>query len=310
MLFHSDPGLVERTVAALAQQTPRLSRLRIHINEAAAGELERTQRLLGALPDLVTSVTASIGNDGFAKAHNDALAELFASGADHVLVINPDLVLAPDAVAVLAASDAEAARLSGPLLTLAHPATMEPEGLIDSAGIGWTRSSRHLDLLQGVPEAQAPRHARQVEGITGACLLVGRRAYERLVTTTGEFFDEDFIAYREDAELGLRANRLGIQCWLIPAARGLHVRQLRGTGRGRDPHIDCLGVRNRFLIAFKHGRSRPGLLPLALARDVVVVFGVLLRERSSLPGLWDAWRLRHAMRAKGARIRAAGSPRQ
>jgi GT2 family glycosyltransferase len=141
-------------------------------------------------------------------------------------------------------------------------------------------------------------------------MLVGRNAYERLVAATGEFFDESFVAYREDAELGLRANRLGVECWLVPAARGLHVRRQRGTARGIDVHIDRLGVRNRFLIAFKHGRSRPGFLPLVLARDALVIAGVLVRERSSISGLKDAWRLRHAMRSKGAQIRAAAASRK
>jgi GT2 family glycosyltransferase len=118
------------------------------------------------------------------------------------------------------------------------------------------------------------------------------------------------VAYREDAELAHRAALLGVPSFLVPAARGVHVRRLRGTGRGIDPQIDLLGVRNRFLIAAKYGRRRPGGTVGPWLRDAVVIGGVLLRERRSLPGLRDAWHLRRAMRDKGARIRAAAQARR
>ena len=130
-----------------------------------------------------------------------------------------------------------------------------------------------------------------VRGLTGACLWVPRAAYEQIVDATGELFDEDFLAYREDAELGLRAERIGVAQVVVPSAVALHGRALRGTTRG-NPVLDRLGVQNRFLIAFKHGRHRPGAWLGAPLRDLLVVGGVLTRERHSLPGLRAAWRLR------------------
>lgn len=159
-------------------------------------------------------------------------------------------------------------------------------------------------------EAPSSDRPIAVAGISGACILVPRVAHDRIVSATGEFFDEDFIAYREDAELGLRATVLGVSSYLVPSARGRHGRALRGTERGRDSAIDRLGVRNRFLIAFKYGFQRPGGFWRGLLRDVVVVVGVLVRERSSAPGLIEAWHLRHRMREKAARLRGATASRQ
>jgi GT2 family glycosyltransferase len=167
-----------------------------------------------------------------------------------------------------------------------------------------------LDIGQSAP-LQAPSGApRRVAGISGACLYVPASTYRTVTEASGEFFDEDFFAYREDAELAFRAQLLGIHSYLVPSARGRHCRQLRGTQRQVSVEIDRLGVRNRFLFASKYGLGRPGLAPLVLARDAVVILGVLLRERTSLPGLRDAWQLRHAMRAKGRRVGTAAAHRK
>jgi GT2 family glycosyltransferase len=240
------------------------------------------------------------------------MAELFEAGSTAVLVLNPDLVLDPAAIEALQDAEriATGPALFGPVLELAEPGTLAGTGRIDTVGIRWTASGRHLDHRQGEPLDRAPTALTRVAGISGACLYVPQSAFERITTASGEFFDEDFIAYREDAELAFRAGLLGVDCYVVPAARGRHLRRLRGTSRGGDRAIDALGVRNRFLIAFKYGAGRPGRLPATLARDAVVVSAVAMRERSSLGGLRDAWRLRRRMRSKGRQVRRFSASRK
>jgi GT2 family glycosyltransferase len=302
VLFHSDRSQLDRTLLSLAGQTMPPAIINIHVNEADDDEL-------GTLADLVDPhvvVTSSLSNDGFAAAHDAALARLFDGAIDHVLVLNPDLALQPSALEELVtASRQHSGALVGPVLLLADAASGRSESLIDSLGIAWTRSGRHLDDGQGRPATAVPEQPVRVAGISGAAILVSRAAHDRIVSQTGEFFDADFIAYREDAELAFRAQLLGVESWLVPAAVGLHVRQLRGTSRSMSPAVNRLGVRNRFLIAAKYGRRRPGSGLYPWARDAVVVLGVVLRERSSWSGITDAWRLRRHMRAKGLRVLAA-----
>jgi GT2 family glycosyltransferase len=290
VLFHTDAAHVERCLAALAAQDPPPARVHLVVNDAVPGDA----------PDVPGAVVETFAeNLGYAGGHNRALAVAFAAGLDAVLVLNADTVPDPGAVAALASFAGDRPVLAGPLLELLG------EGRIDSAGIRWTASARHLDALQGSPLAAAPTLPMRVAGVTGACLWVTRAAYAAVVDASGEFFDEAFVAYREDAELGFRAGLLGVESWVVPAARVGHVRGLRGTSRDVPAHVNRLGVQNRFLIAFKYGRRRPGSLPAALARDAVVVAAVLLKERSSLPGLRRAWALRKTERAKGARVLAA-----
>jgi GT2 family glycosyltransferase len=283
----------------------------VHVNADPDGRLTREVQAL--LPG--ASVSGSRENLGFSGGQNRLVERAFAVGADGVVVHNPDLVLEEGAVPALAAAARALGTpaLLGPLLELADPLTYVGEGTVDSCGIRWTWSGRHLDDRQGSPLPGSGSAAfLRVAGISGACLLVTRAAFEALVSRTGELFDTDFLAFREDAELGFRAALVGVPSYVVPAARGRHARANRGTTRGRDSAIDRLGVRNRFLIAFKYGRRRPGGLIGPLGRDLVVVLGVLMRERSSLPGLAEAWRLRGRMRAKGRQVlrKAVVSSRQ
>ena len=314
VLYRSPIEGVLATLRGLAAQTVAVVEVVVHANAASGSEIDSLRAtLLGGVPGLTRlAVTGSESNLGFCTAHNLALARLFGAGCDAVVVLNPDLVLDQDALAELTSAETDLPQpaLLGPLLELADPVDLRPTGRIDTTGIRWAPGARHLDARQGDPMVDLPTASVRVDGISGACLYVSRTAYDRITGASGEFFDEDFVAYREDAELAYRAGLLGIPSYLVPAARGVHARRLRGTTRGGDPAIDLLGVRNRFLIAFKYGVRRPGGLASGLARDVVVVAAVVTRERSSLPGLWQAWRLRHRMRAKGRQVRAFDASRK
>jgi GT2 family glycosyltransferase len=293
-------------LAAWAEQSPAPGRISVLCGEDPDGRVaDAVRRLLAETsPPVPVTVSSAAENVGFAGGHNQLMAGAFSGGAAAVVVANPDLVPEPGALAALAGATVPAVSLRGPTLLLACAGTYAPEGTIDSAGIRWTRTGRHLDARQGEPASDLPGRPYRVPGISGACLFVPRAAYERIIDGSGEFFDASFLAYREDAELGLRADRLGVSSWIVPQALALHVRGVRGTARrGVSAHVNRLGVRNRFLIAFKYGTQRPGGWLGAPLRDAVVLAGVVVHERSSWPGVVDAWRLRGLMRAKGRRVR-------
>jgi N-acetylglucosaminyl-diphospho-decaprenol L-rhamnosyltransferase len=297
-----------RAARGLALQEPPCRCLRILVAEDPDGSRAREAHQALAEVDLPVVLRSDPANPGFAAGHDLLLAEAFAEGAEVVIVHNPDLVLMPGCVQALLAH-AHRGALLGPVLELSEAGL--GTGLVDSLGIRWTWDSRHLDVGQGQPVPDLPPDPWPVAGVSGACLVVPRAVHEHLVGTTGELFDADFVAYREDAELALRAARLGIGCLLVPDARALHERRLRGSGRG-DPHVDLLGVRNRFLIACKHAGARPGRWPGPWLRDVVVLVAAATVERSSWAGVVQAWRLRRRMAQKRGvlqrAVRGAGPP--
>ena len=105
-------------------------------------------------------------------------------------------------------------------------------------------------------------------------------------------FDEAFFAYREDADLAWRARNLGWRCLYVPAAVGFHKRVVLPENRATlPPELNLFSVRNRFLLQINNFSLRADLskiVPGVLIRNALVVAGVIVKERSSLPALKQA----------------------
>lgn len=242
---------------------------------------------------VVSRVIENRANAGFAAGQNQAIA---ASRGDWVLALNPDVVLDPGFLEELAARadrPLPLGTLCGRLLRLGEDGRPVSPGRIDSTGIRFTRSFRHLD--RGSEEPDDGRYAVEepVFGATAAAALY-RRAMIEDVSVEGEFFDEAFFAYREDADVAWRAQLLGWDCLYVPSALGYHVRRVLPSRRGRVPAaLNRHSVKNRFLMRIKNADRavwwRCALQ--GLARDAVVVGGCLAWEWRSLPALLDVVRL-------------------
>jgi GT2 family glycosyltransferase len=234
---------------------------------------------------VVGLVVRNATNTGFAGGQNQGIA---ASTAPVVLCLNPDVFLSRRFVATLAPRLGGRTGFATGRLLRADPATGEANGLIDSTGLEFLRNRRHVDRGAGEPDDGRFPDPGPVGGAPGAALLATRAALED-VTPPGHPgpFDESFFAYREDADLAWRARILGWRCIYEPAATALHVRALRPDHRRAhiDPAVNMHSVKNRWLMLVKNETwpsLRPDLGPV-LAREALILGGVLLRERSSLP---------------------------
>ena len=254
----------------------------------------------------VTKLIESPDNTGFAGGQNRAIA---ATSADWVLTLNPDVVLEPAFIATLAERaerPAPLGTLCGKLLRLGPDGAPVVPPRIDSTGIVFTRSFRHLD--RGSEEPDDGRYAVEepVFGATAAAAMY-RRAMIEDVSVEGEFFDEAFFAYREDADLAWRAQLLGWDCLYVPSALGYHVRRVLPERRADVPAmLNRHSVKNRFLMRVKNADAavwRRCALP-GLARDAAVLGGCLVREWSSLPAFADVAHLYPRARRQRAIIQA------
>lgn len=234
-------------------------------------------------------------NTGFAHAANQGIA---AAKGDFVLLVNPDAYLTPEYLERLMRGIGDAGAATGKLMR-AVGTNIEPANEIDSMGIRMTRTGRHFDIDY---EGAGP----EVFGVSGAAALYSM-AFIRDVSIDGEFFDEDFFAYREDADVAWRGRLFGWRAVVVPDAIAYHVRSVTPERRRQlSPIINMHSVKNRFLLRLKNEGAYLALrnAPFELVRDAVTLGAVLTIERTSLPALTWLWKNRKRILAKRRAIQS------
>jgi GT2 family glycosyltransferase len=269
-----------RCLDGIAQQSFRDIEL-IVVDNGSADESVAIVR--ARFPD--ATVVLNAGNEGFSRAVNQGIAR--ASG-ELVQLVNPDAFLGPEYVAKLvdALGEEGYGAATGKLLRA------EGSG-VDSKGIRMTRTGRHFDIEEG--------EEREVFGVSGAAAMY-RMSFIRDVTLSdGQFLDEDFFAYREDADVAWRGRLFGWRAVYVADAVGWHVRTVTPEKRRELPaFINMHSVKNRFLMRIKNEGLYLALrnAPFELTRDLIIFGAVLTIERSSLPALPWLWRNRKRIFAK------------
>ena len=225
-------------------------------------------------------------NNGFAGGQNQAMT---LSKADWFLVLNPDVRLTPNFISVLVAAgeaDPSVGSVCGKLLGMNPDLTIPAEPVFDSTGIIFTPNLRHLDRGSQIPDRGQYDKPEYVFGATGAACLYRHKMLDDIALDC-EYFDNDFFAYREDADLAWRAQLYGWKCLYTPKAVAYHVRHVLPEKRSALPAlINMHSVKNRWLMRIKNITADLYLRHfLAITvRDCLVIAGCLLREHSSLQG--------------------------
>ncbi|MDG2303596.1 MAG: glycosyltransferase family 2 protein [Candidatus Binatia bacterium] len=277
-----------RCLDALAAQTQAPAEVIVVDNASSDGSAGVAERHA-----VVTRVERNTDNRGFAAGQNQALGH---AGGDWVLVLNPDVTLGPGFLEALGEhfeAPPALGTLCGKLLRAEPDGSPRTPPTLDSAGVVFERSFRHLDRGSEARDDGQFDRLEPVFGATGAAACYRRDMIED-VSIEGEFFDEAFFAYREDADLAWRAQLLGWDCLYVPKAVGYHVRRvLPANRRGVAAVLNRHSVKNRFLMRIKNADSAVILRCGArgVARDLLVLGGCLTTEWSSLPAFMDVARL-------------------
>lgn len=165
-------------------------------------------------------------NRGFAAGNNAGirLAMAAADPADYLLLLNPDTVMRPGAIAELVAfMDAH------PTVGIAGAALETPSGELDRSAhrapsaLSELESSAQLALVTRLLRRHAvspPRSdaAHSCDWVSGACMMIRREAIE----DTG-LMDEGFFLYFEEVDYCCRARAAGWAVWYVPESRVLHL---------------------------------------------------------------------------------------
>jgi GT2 family glycosyltransferase len=184
-------------------------------------------------------------NTGFAGGSNAGIARALERGAEHVLLVNNDCEVEPDAVAALvdaARARPGAASLGAKILYAERP------DLIWFAGARFDPRRGY----NGRPAAYRARDGDRFGGVLetdvacGAALLIPRAVLERV-----GLLDERLFAYSEDVDWSLRARRAGYRHYVVGASRVRHRVSLSSGGENA-PSTLYYGIRNSLTVRERH----------------------------------------------------------
>jgi GT2 family glycosyltransferase len=205
-------------------------------------------------------------NAGFAPAVNRGIRE---ARGELLAILNSDVVLAPDYLEKLAATQAPFAtgRILSPRGTL--DATFD---LTSRAGATWRAGS-------GMPDAPPFDTPREITSPPFTAVLIRAEVFRQ----TG-LLEERFESYLEDAEFGLRCARLGIAGRYVPDAHAVHV----GSATMGRWHPDTVRriARNQLHLASLHLSSKCWW---AVLIGQLLWGGVALRHGTGLAWLHGKW---------------------
>ncbi|MDD5625789.1 MAG: glycosyltransferase family 2 protein [Patescibacteria group bacterium] len=195
--------------------------------------LAKAKKILNSRPSIF--VFRNIKNLGFSGAHNLGLT---LGQADFVLVMNPDILLEPDFLEKIiktAQENESAASFGGKILKIKFDqeelAEKVKTNIFDSTGLLFLKNSRIVDRGENEEDRGQYDKKEEVFGISGACVLYRKSALEETKIKTdsskagSEYFDEQFFAYKEDADLAWRLRLAGFGAIYEPEAKAYHFRQ-------------------------------------------------------------------------------------
>lgn len=170
------------------------------------------------------TLLAQAQNSGFAAANNIGLA---IAGGNPILLLNPDTVILPGAISTLLN-----AFVSHPQAGVVGPKLLNPDGSLQpscrdfpgllSDFIGMAELYRlpiiHRWAGKFMSSLSDHRSPRQVDWLSGACLLVRKEA----ISAAGPM-DAGFFMYSEELDWQYRMTQKGWQIWFEPVAQITHI---------------------------------------------------------------------------------------
>lgn len=223
IVHYKTPGMLRDCIATLLPEIDA-ARDQVIVVDNASGA-EHLAALQPGLEHPAVQLLASEKNLGFAGANNLGIQQVLAAGgADFFLLLNPDTLVRPGAIATLLAfleahSDVSLVgpRLEFPdgspqLSAFGDPTPISE--LVRGANIGpITRLCRRWEVYGEVKDAP-----HRCDWLSGACVLMRRSVVDRV-----GLLDAGFFMYYEEVDYFRRARKAGFHAWYEPAAHVVHL---------------------------------------------------------------------------------------
>jgi GT2 family glycosyltransferase len=252
-------GAAIEAVRSLQRSTTPVSSILVVDNGSGDGSPQR----IASVPGI--EVIEEPENRGFSAGCNVGIRRALERGAERVLVLNADVVVAPDSHGEMERvldSDGNIGIIGPIVVSKGRP------GIVESYGIGYSpRTGRMRNLDFGKTLSSTDRAERRVvDAVSGCTMLIKRDVFER-----AGLFNEDYFFGFEDIDLCLRARAVGF----LSAVSGRTVVEHEGQasiGRQSDRRI-YFATRNHLLLG---RRSNPARTPPLRWLQTATILGLNL----------------------------------
>jgi GT2 family glycosyltransferase len=246
IVSHNTRSDLENCLRSLHQNPPRLTHEIIVIDNASSdGSVDAVRSRWPGV-----RVVALDKNVGFASANNIGIRQ---SASELVLLLNSDTLVAANAIDRLVAAMRELPRAA-----VVGPRIVDAEGrpeLSFGRMMSPLAEARQKLLVRLASSARINRmtsHIREVDWVSGACLLVRRRDAE-----AAGLLDERYFMYCEDVDFCAAIRRNGGKVYFTPASEIVH---LRGRSRRSNPRGTAERYRQSQLAFYR--KHHPKWVPL------------------------------------------------
>jgi len=225
-------------------------------------------------------------NLGYAAGMNQGIALTIG---EFVLLLNQDVLLAPDYLAMATApllQDARLGMVGGQVRRLVDG---QKTGALANPGLLLQKTLALVNSANSEKE-------EMVFAPSGCCPLVRRSMLDDTALAPGAFFDEVYFAFGEDLDLWFRAHLRGWQCLYQPLAVAWHTHSGSLGGQvglfDKPAFFQRHALKNRYLTMVKDlpAGLLVWLLPWLLLTEALLIWYVIFCRPRSLANLAWAWR--------------------
>ncbi|MFH0852169.1 MAG: glycosyltransferase family 2 protein [bacterium] len=236
LVTYNGRRFIENCLKSVLRQTYPKVEILIIDNASQDNTVLMAQEIIGKEnPKFPVRIIKNEKNLGFSAGHNLGIKE---SRGELVVCLNQDVVLVPDFIEKAVEffeknGQTEIAALQPKLLRLDKE--LQPSSIIDTTGLVMLKNRRIISRGQGQKDEGQYGNIEEVFGADGAAPVYKRDALEdvkinvkcqmsNVKTADGEYFDEDFFAYKEDVDLSWRLRLAGWKIFYVPKVIAWHGR--------------------------------------------------------------------------------------
>jgi GT2 family glycosyltransferase len=187
-------------------------------------------------------------NLGYTGGNNAGIRFALESGAEYIMLLNNDTIVAPDMLDILveALQADPGIGVVGPMIYYYD----SPDTIWSAGGkIDWTHGLTSMIGLDEIDKTQFGIRPQSVDFVTGCAMLARRSVWEKI-----GLLDDTFFMYYEETEWCVRASRAGFKIVHVPMAMIWH--KISTAQRAASARTYYYMTRNRLLFLSK---TRAGL---------------------------------------------------